>query len=103
MGNNLQSTSPTGQSNILTVAIISIIVILVGVVINALAAGKFEDIAEMKGHRGYFAWCFFFGAIGWMMVIALPDRGEQTVTVKNMPKNADTYTKKTNDFDLPEL
>ena len=37
---------------------------LVALAINAAVAGKFEKIARMKGHKGYFWWCFFLGAIG---------------------------------------
>ena len=103
MGNNLQPTSPTSQSDILTVATIGIIVILAGLVIDALIAGKFENIAEMKGHHGYFVWCLLFGPIGWLMVWMLPDRGEHVVIVKNMPQSTDTSNKKTTDFDLPDL
>ncbi len=39
-----------------------------------LIARKFASIAEMKGHQGYFWWCLLLGAVGWAMVIALPDR-----------------------------
>lgn len=46
---------------------------IIGLVISAIAAAKFESIANMKGHFGYFWWCFWLGAIGWAMVIALPD------------------------------
>ena len=52
--------------------VVSCIVILV---IDALGAKKFEEIANMKGHQGYFWWCFWLGLAGWAMVIALPDRG----------------------------
>lgn len=51
----------------------------------AVAANKFEEIAEMKGHSGYWGWCFWLGPVGWCMVIALPDRDAQTVIVQNMP------------------
>ena len=43
-------------------------------VISGIVASKFDEIADMKGHSGYFWWCFILGAIGWAMVIALPDR-----------------------------
>lgn len=100
MGNNLQPTTPTDRSDMMIAAII---VILAALIIDALVAGKFENIAEMKGHHGYFVWCLLFGPIGWLMVWMLPDRGEHVVIVKNMPKSADTSNKKTNDFDLPDL
>ena len=62
-------------SFIFLVGLISIGVVLV---IDYFAASKFEEIAEMKGHSGYFAWCFWLGIIGWCMVIALPDRSNKT-------------------------
>lgn len=39
-------------------------------------AKEFESIADMKGHYGrrYFWFTFFFGPVGMLMVIALPDR-----------------------------
>ena len=43
-------------------------------VIAVKVSEKFESIAEMKGHNGYFWWCFWLGPVGWAMVIALPDR-----------------------------
>ena len=58
---------------------------LVGLVINAAVAGKFEKIAHMKGHKGYFWWCFFLGAIGWRMVTALPDRGQKPAQINTPP------------------
>lgn len=51
------------------------LVCVISLVIDILVTFKFSAIAEMKGHEGYFWWCFWLGAIGWMMVIALPDRG----------------------------
>ena len=40
-------------------------------------AKQFEEVARMKGHyEGKFFWlCFFFSIIGYLLVIALPDRG----------------------------
>lgn len=60
-----------------------IIVCIVILVISGIAALKFESIANMKGHSGYFWWCFLLGAIGWAMVIALPDRKEEYVLGKS--------------------
>lgn len=41
-----------------------------------LISSEFQFIAEQKGHvsRKYFWFCFLFGIIGYLMVIALPDR-----------------------------
>lgn len=42
-----------------------------------LAAKEFNSIANQKGYPGnkYFWWCFWVPAAGYLMVIALPDRG----------------------------
>lgn len=39
----------------------------------------FLEAAEMKGHHDqkYFHICFWLGAIGYLLVVALPDRGNQ--------------------------
>ena len=71
-------------------------------VLNAIIAIKFASIAEEKGYSGYFWWCFLFGAAGWAMVIALPDR-------KNVPSDnssrTDSAAKQPQSYDdrLPEL
>ncbi len=51
-----------------------VFIILIALLIHICIANKFADIAAMKGHEsGYWGWCFLFGPIGWLMVIALPD------------------------------
>lgn len=47
---------------------------LVYLAIIAFIAQKFEEIAQLKGHSGYFWWCLWLGPAGWLMVAALPDR-----------------------------
>lgn len=44
-------------------------------VVSWLIAGKFQSIATMKGHPNehIWSWCFWLGAVGWFMTIALPD------------------------------
>ncbi len=51
-----------------------IIGILIYLVIAAVIAAEFADIAQMKGHAGkkYFWYTFLFGPAGMLMVIALP-------------------------------
>lgn len=50
--------------------------------VSAIVASEFRNIAEMKGHEGkpYFWFTFFFGIIGMLMVIALPDRSLKSVS-----------------------
>jgi hypothetical protein len=69
-------------------------------------SGKFADIAEMKGHdrMDYFWPCLLLGFIGWMMVIALPDRGNPTEigndnTCKNSKRKSNTIASE----ELPDL
>ena len=56
----------------ITYAIIGIVFELI---IAYIAACKFSEIAEMKGHKGreYFRYTFWLGIIGMLMVIALPN------------------------------
>ena len=53
--------------------------IIIALIINAVIAKKFVEIADMKGHNGsdYFWYIFLFGIIGMLMVIALPDISEK--------------------------
>jgi hypothetical protein len=71
-----------------------IVVAIIVFAISAIVARKFEKIANMKGHQGYFWWCFWLGIAGWAMVIALPDR-----SVKTANGNASALAKD----ELPDL
>lgn len=56
-----------------------IVLIFIGaialLVCDFVIASKFDSIAKLKGHsENYFAYCFFFGIVGWLMVVALPDK-----------------------------
>lgn len=39
-----------------------------------VAAIEFSSIAEEKGYKGYFWFCLLIPIIGYLMVIALPDK-----------------------------
>ncbi len=55
-----------------------ILILLLGyIILGWLISGRFESIANEKGHYGYFWWCFWLGIIGCLMVVALPDRNEK--------------------------
>ena len=77
--------------------ILIVIIAIVYLIFNAIIAIKFESIAEEKGYSGYFLWCLLFGAAGWAMVIALPNR--------KMMSQADSVTEQPQLYDdkLPEL
>ncbi|MBQ9953774.1 MAG: hypothetical protein IJO92_05555 [Clostridia bacterium] len=58
---------------------------LVGIIIIALVtlfslwiAGEFHQAATLKGHpqSKYFWICFFCGIVGYLLVIALPDKAQ---------------------------
>jgi ABC-type Fe3+ transport system permease subunit len=63
------------------------IVLLIGIVValwlNWFIAKQFYEVAQEKGfYDSKYQWiCFLFGAAGWIMVCALPDRGNTTVPV----------------------
>ena len=49
---------------------------IVFIMLDYFISKEFQDIAQKKGHGGvrYFWWTFFTGAVGMLMVVALPDR-----------------------------
>lgn len=72
------------------------------IAVDFLIAFQFQRIAELKGHHEkiYFWWCFICGVcalgfVGYLMVIALPDRGKQIV--------AEAKTKEPAPEELPEI
>ncbi len=58
------------------VILLSILGSFAALVFQGIMASSFQSIAEEKGwHSSKYFWiCFFFGACGWIMVAALPDR-----------------------------
>lgn len=54
---------------------------LTAIIVAYYVSKEFEKIAEMKGYydRRYFWWTFLLGAVGMLMVIALPDKSERVV------------------------
>lgn len=62
-----------------------VLIFLGGIAILAVAiwldyyiAKQFESVANAKGYIGaqYFHLCFWLGMIGYLLIIALPDRGK---------------------------
>ena len=83
---------------------------IIYLIINAVIASKFNDVASMKGYgpeMHCFAMCFWLGIIGCLYVIALPDRGarEGQNNTGNPITNAepDNSNTKFNNEDSPEL
>lgn len=56
-----------------------------GFAVSWFAAGEFYKIAEDKGYHGrkYFWWAFLAPAVGYLMIVAMPDRGREQRTVIN--------------------
>jgi len=68
-----------------TAAIASFIPLILFFVINWFAAGEFYKIAEDKGYhsRKYFWWAFLVPVVGYLLIVAMPDRGGDQRTVYN--------------------
>ncbi|MBQ9685907.1 MAG: hypothetical protein IJV41_05060 [Oscillospiraceae bacterium] len=54
-------------------------------VISYFAAREFYKIAEDKGYHGrkYFWWAFLLPLVGYLLIVAMPDRGTNQRTVVN--------------------
>ncbi len=67
---------------------LSIIVLAVGIWIAWYVAKQFREAAKMKGYdqTKYFWLCFLLGAVGYLLVIALPDRSDiQKIVSDELP------------------
>ena len=49
------------------------------------AAGEFYKLAEDKGYHGrkYFWWAFLLPVVGFLLIVAMPDRGREQRAVVN--------------------
>lgn len=68
--------------------LVYLIVLVVAIWIGWYIAKQFEEVAQKKGHtqKKYFWMCFLLGAVGYLLVIALPDRGNtQQATSDELP------------------
>lgn len=69
------------------------------IVINAVLAWKFDQIAQLKGYDGYFWYCFVFGIAGYLMVVALPTDNTAVTSQKPAPPREE----KKKNYDLASL
>ncbi len=55
---------------------LAVLILVCTLVLAYFIGNEFKTIAEMKGHDGsrYFWWSFLLGPVGYLMVVALPDR-----------------------------
>lgn len=56
--------------------IIYLVALMIIIVVHCLVVGEFANIAEEKGfeRRRYWHFCFWLGFVGFLIVIALPNR-----------------------------
>ena len=54
-------------------------------VVSWFAAKEFYKIAEDKGYHGqkYFWWAFLLPLVGYLMIVAMPDRGGEQRAIVN--------------------
>jgi hypothetical protein len=84
--------------------IIFLIICAVFFTMDYFISKKFEDIANLKGHEGYFWWCFWLGLLGWIMVAALPDNREHDTTkIVYVPKTEEKLPVNNLEEELPDL
>ena len=64
---------------------ISLLVLAAILILAYFIAKWFFEVAEAKGHHDtkYFWICFWLGLPGWLLVIALPDRGNAPQVVSD--------------------
>lgn len=77
--------------------------IVVILFINYQIANQFYEIAEMKGfqERKYFWIAFLLGIVGYLLVIALPDKNQRQIQVTMAA--ADRLSEQTPEFESDEL
>ena len=53
--------------------------------VSWFAAGEFYKLAEDKGYHGrkYFWWAFLLPLVGYLMIVAMPDRGREQRVILN--------------------
>jgi len=67
-----------------------IVIIIVAIYVNYFIAKQFESVAADKGYTGskYFHMCFWLSLVGYLLVIALPDRGGNSCACANSQNGA---------------
>ena len=65
--------------------LVSLLILAACLVINWFAAGEFYKIAEDKGYHGrkYFWWAFLLPGVGYLLIVAMPDRGREPRVILN--------------------
>ena len=98
------SAAATVTAGIGIVMIIYLVIIAAFIWINYLVAKKFEKIAIDKGHPNSraFAMCFWLGIVGYLYVIALPNKTWENKLDKflgaSTPDEENSNTEKSEDY-----
>lgn len=72
-------------------SVITLLIVAAVLVLDYFIADEFRNIAAKKGFCGrkYFWWSFFLGIVGYLMVVALPDRcyfrAEEAAPAEHIP------------------
>ena len=73
----LSMSQSTGSSNLSWISMMSIYIIIIMLIIRFFLSKEFQKIANDKGYQSSskkYRWLvFFFGVIGMLLVVALPD------------------------------
>lgn len=62
--------------------ILVLVLCILGLCISFFLANQFYEVAIEKGYddRKYYWFCFLLGLAGWILVCALPDRGNVSIS-----------------------
>ena len=90
--NSLSSAAAAGVGFGLAYLLIYAGIIILYLVIAYIVAKKFEQIAIEKGYPNVhaFAMCFWLGIVGYLYVIALPNKKQLSPTPSHRPPKAET-------------
>lgn len=68
--------------------IVYLLLLIACLVLAYFIAGWFFEVAVAKGYndKKYFWICFWLGWIGYLLIIALPDRGNIQTTITDLPE-----------------
>lgn len=72
--------------------IVYILIATVYLILDYYIAKWFSEAAEAKRYHDskYFWICFFLGFIGYLLVIALPDRNQRSADIDELPNELPT-------------
>ena len=69
-----------------------ILIAIVYLILDYYIAKWFSEASEAKGYHDskYFWICFFLGFIGYLLVIALPNRNQRSADIDELPNELPT-------------